>query len=437
MSLRVDQATVLDPAPDGVRILDEVNVHLEQGRVRSVGDERPTADRVLDADGDLLLPGLANAHGHAPMTLLRGLADDRELQAWLRETVWPIEAHLTREHVLAGARLACLEMLAHGITCFADMYLFEDAVAQAAEEAGLACLAGASVTDQVTAEGTPEEVFANAEALFETHPPGEGRVRASLAPHAVYTCGPDTLERVAELARERGARIQTHVAETMAEVYEAEADHGHRPLGHLDEHGCLREGTVLAHGGWMTREEARRVAEAGASLAHCPTANEKLATGGTTPVPELLEAGATLALGTDGPASNNRIDVLQEAHRAALVHKQARWDASVLPAEQVLAMATREGALALGFEQAGRVAEGAWADLALVGTDRASLQPMHDPVSQAVYAARGGDVRATIVAGELAYLEGEHLALDADTVISDARAAADELLAAAREASGG
>lgn len=431
MSLRIDQATVLDPAPDGMRVLDGTNVHLEQGRIRSIGDERPSADRVLDAAGDLLVPGLVNAHGHAPMTLLRGIADDRELDSWLREAIWPIEAHLTREHVLAGARLACAEALAHGVTCFADMYLFEEAVAQAAEEAGLACLAGASITDATTAEGDPAEVFANAETLLEAYPPGEGRIRGCLAPHAVYTCGPETLERVAELAEATGARIQTHVAETMDEVYDTEAEHGHRPVAHLDEHGCLTEATVLAHGGWLTREEARRIAEAGASLAHCPTANEKLATGGIAPIPELLDAGATVALGTDGPASNNRIDVLQEAHRAALVHKQARWDAGLLPAEKMLATATRGGALALGFAKAGRVREGAWADLALIGTGSPGMQPVHDPVSQAVYAARGDDVRATIVAGELAYLEGEHRTLDVDAVIEEAQAAAADLVAKA------
>jgi 5-methylthioadenosine/S-adenosylhomocysteine deaminase len=247
----------------------------------------------------------------------------------------------------------------------------------------------------------------------------------------VYTCGPATLERVAELADETGARLQVHLAETMSEVYQTEAEHGARPLAHLEAHGCLREGTILAHGGWMTREEARRVGEVGASLAHCPTANQKLATGGTTPVPELVDAGATVALGTDGPASNNRIDVLQEAKRAALLHKHHRWQADVVPAEQALAMATREGARALGFEQAGRVREGAWADLALLDTDQPHLQPMHDRVSQAVYAAHAGDVRATIAGGELVYADGEHRTMDLDAVLAETREAAGDLVAKA------
>jgi 5-methylthioadenosine/S-adenosylhomocysteine deaminase len=431
VSLRIASATVLDPAPEGPRVLTDTDVHLAQARVREIGEDVPEADHVVAAEGDLLVPGLVNAHGHAPMTLLRGRGDDLPLEPWLEEAIWPLEAHLTREHVLAGARLACAEMIAHGVTAFADMYLFEDAVAQAADEAGLACLAGASIANAVTAEGPPEEVFANARELLAEHPPGEGRVRGSLAPHAVYTCGPATLERVAELADEIGARLQVHLAETMSEVYETEAEHGARPLAHLEAHGCLREGTILAHGGWMTREEARRVGEVGASMAHCPTANQKLATGGTTPVPELVDAGATVALGTDGPASNNRIDVLQEAKRAALLHKHHRWRADVVPAEQALAMATREGARALGFEQAGRVREGAWADLALLDTDQPHLQPMHDRVSQAVYAAHAGDVRATIAGGELVYADGEHRTMDLDAVLAETREAAGDLVAKA------
>jgi 5-methylthioadenosine/S-adenosylhomocysteine deaminase len=431
VSLRIDGATVVDPAPESPRVREDVSIHVDEGCVRSIGDARPEAERVLSADGDLVLPGLVNAHGHAPMTLLRGYADDLGLERWLEQAVWPVEAHLEREHVLAGARLAVAEMLAAGVTGFADMYLFEDAVAQAADEAGLACLAGASIVDQPTAEGRPEEVMANAEALLADHDPTQGRVRGSLAPHAVYTCGPETLATVADLAETHEARIQVHVAETMGEVYEAEADHGRRPVAHLDEHGCLTEHAIFAHCGWMTRAEGRQVAEAGASVAHCPTANQKLATGGTTPVPELVEAGAAVAVGTDGPASNNRIDVLQEAKRAALLHKHHRWRADVVPAEQALAMATREAAFALGFEQAGRVREGAWADLAVIDVDQPHLRPMHDPVSQVVYAARGGDVRATIVDGQLAYEEGRYPGLDVEAVVDEAERAAADLVSKA------
>lgn len=433
MSLRIDAATVVDPAPEGPLVREDVCIFVEEEHVTEISEDPPEADRRIDAAGGLVLPGLVNAHGHAPMTLLRGYADDLELAPWLEDHIWPVEAHLERPHVLAGARLAVAEMIEAGITAFADMYLFADAVAQAAQEANLACLAGASIVDVQTAEGTTEDQLTNARELIETYPPAEGRVRASLAPHAVYTCGPQTLQTVAEIARATGARIQVHAAETRSEVYETESEHGRRPVAHLDEHGCLTASTILAHCGWITKQEAQRIGQAGASVAHCPTANQKLATGGTTPLPELIEAGACVALGTDGPASNNRIDVLQEAKRAALLQKHHRWQAELIPAEHALAMATREGARALGFEKAGRVKEGAWADLVVLDVDRAHLQPVHDLVSQAIYAVRAGDVRTTIAAGEILYHEGEHHVLDVDGIIQEACKAAGALV----EQSGG
>jgi 5-methylthioadenosine/S-adenosylhomocysteine deaminase len=433
VSLRVDDVTVLDPALEGVRVLENVQVRIEEARVDEVGTGLPGADRVVDGESGVLVPGLVNAHGHAPMTLLRGYADDLELDRWLHERVWPVEAHLEREHVLAGALLACAEMIAGGITAFADMYLFEDAVAQAADQAGMACLAGASIADLETAQGGRDASIDRARALLDEHPPGQGRVRGALAPHAVYTCGADTMETVAGIAQAESARVQTHAAETRREVYECETEHGQRPIAVLDEHGCLTERSVLAHCGWITKAEARRIGEAGASVAHCPTANMKLATGGYAPLPELFGADATVAVGTDGPASNNRIDVFQEAKRAALVQKHHRWDAEIVPAEQVLRMATRAGAQALGFEELGRVAEGFGADLALLDVNQPHLQPLHDPVSQAVYAARAGDVRTTIAAGDVVYHEGEHATLDVDGVLDRAGTAADDLVSKAQQ----
>jgi 5-methylthioadenosine/S-adenosylhomocysteine deaminase len=435
VSLRVDDVTVLDPAPEGPRVLEDVQVRVADGRVEQVGAGLPGADRVVDGEGGLLVPGLVNAHAHVAMTLLRGYAEDLPLERWLRDRVWPIEAHLTPERVLAGARLGCMEMLASGVTAFADMYLFEGQVARAAREAGVACLAGANVADADTAEGPGEEAVDRAEAFLDEHPPeADGRVRGSLAPHSAYTCSGETLEACAELADRTGARLQTHVAETRREVYTVEADTGRRPLAQLDAAGCLREGTILAHGGWLTKGEARRIGEAGAGLAHCPTSNMKLATGGRAPVPELREAGAPVGLGTDGPASNGRLDVLQEAKRAALVHKDHRRQADLLPAGEALRLATREGALALGFDGLGRVAEGYSADLALVDVDRPHLQPVHDPVAQAVHAARAGDVRLTVADGELVYEEGAWPALDAEAIVEDARQAARELVQAAESA---
>lgn len=438
MSLRVDDVTAIDPAPDGLRVRPGVSVRVSEGRIEEIGEGLPEADRVVDGRGGLLVPGFVNAHGHCAMTLLRGVADDLPLDRWLRERVWPIEANLTAEAVAVGARLGIAEMLAAGVTGFADMYLFEEAVAAVAEQAGIRCLAGASVVDFETPEGPADQALDRAEALLAAYPPdSEGLVRGSVAPHATYTCEEATLAACAELAEEHGAIVQTHCSETRREVYRLQRDTGNRPVTQLEAAGCLGERTILAHCGWITKDEARTIQAAGASVAHCPTANMKLATGGIAPVPELRQAGACVALGSDGPASNNTIDPFQEAKRAALLHKHHRWDAQVLPAEEVLAMATRAGAEACGFQDAGRLAQGARADLALVDVDAAHHAPMHDPVSQLVYAARPGDVRSTIVEGELVYHEGEHRTLDREAVVAEAGATAEALVPEAAEADQG
>lgn len=432
MSLRLEDVTLVDPAPEGPRVIEATSVRVADGRIEETGAGLPGADVEIDGQGGLLVPGLVNAHTHCAMTLLRGWADDLSLEAWLRDRIWPAEAHLTPEAVRAGSLLGIAEAHAAGITGMADMYLFEDAVAEAAHAARMRLLAGASIVDFETPEDPADEALDRAEELLEAYPPdGDGLVSASVAPHSTYTCSGETLAACAELADEHEARLQTHASETRREVYRVEQETGNRPVAQLAEHGALTERTLVAHCGWVTKEEAREIADAGASAIHCPTANMKLATGGYAPVPELVEAGARVGLGTDGPASNNTIDLLQEAKRAALVHKHHRWEAEILPAEQVLAMATRIPAHACGFEGSGRLVEGARADLALVDTSGAHMAPMHDPVSQLVYAAGPGDVRSTVVDGELVYHDGEHRTLDLAEVRREAEAEAGRLVDAA------
>ncbi len=432
MSLRVDDVTTIDPHPDGPRVREGVSVRVEDGRIEAIGTGLPEADRVVDGEDGIVVPGFVNAHGHAAMTLFRGYADDLTLHDWLRERIWPAEAHLTPDAVRAGTRLGIAEMLAAGVTGFADMYLFEDAGADAARQAGIRCLAGASVVDFETPEGPAEAALDRVEAFLDDVPPdGDGLVRGSIAPHATYTVSGETLAACADIAQAHDARLQTHAAETRHEVYQVEQDTGRRPVDQLAEHGCLTERSLVAHCGWITKQAARTIAEAGASVVHCPTANMKLATGGYAPIPELVDAGATVALGTDGPASNNTLDPFQEAKRAALLHKHHRWDAEVLPAGEVFAMATRHAASACGFEASGRLAEGHAADLALIDARAPHMAPMHDPVSQVVYAARPADVRTTIVDGEIVYHEGEHATLDVDAVRVEAQREATRLVEAA------
>ncbi len=429
MSLRLDHALIVDPSPDGPRILDDTSLYIEDGQIASLGQDLPDAHEVVDCRGCIVAPGLVNAHTHAAMVLMRGMADDLPLERWLEERIWPAEAKLTAETVRAGADLAIAEMLAGGTTAFADMYFFEEQVAQAADDAGIRCLAGFAIIGFDTPEFAADELIDQAEGFLDRWSAAEGRVRGSVAPHATYTCDGALLQETADLAGKGGHQLQTHCSETRHEVYSVEQDTGRRPVEQLAETGCLGHGSLLAHCGWITKAEVQEIARSGAAVVHNPVANMKLATGGYAPLPELLDAGVPVALGTDGAASNNRLDMFETMKTTALIHKHHRWEASILPAAEVLGLATRVGAQALGIEGGGRVTEGAPADLMVVDTSKPHLRPLNDPVSHLVYAAQPGDVRATIVAGKLLYKDGAFLApgVDLEAIIETAEQAAAEL----------
>lgn len=430
MSLRLDHALVVDPAPDGPRILEDTSLFVQDGKIARIGDELPEAEQVLDCQGGIVAPGLVNAHTHAAMVLLRGTADDLPLERWLEDRIWPAEARLTAETVRAGTDLAIAEMLAGGTTAFADMYVFEDQVAQAAQDAGIRCVAGFSLIGFATPEFAADDLLDEAEGFLGRWPADGELVQGSVAPHATYTCDQGTLEAAAGLAGDHGGLLQTHCSETRHEVYSVEQETGRRPVARLAETGCLTDRALVAHCGWITKPEVDEIARSGATVVHNPVANMKLATGGYAPVPELIEAGVDVALGTDGAASNNRLDMFETMKATALIHKHHRWQAQVLPASKVLAMATRVGAQALGIPDGGRVIEGAPADLMVVDTARPHLRPMTDPVSHLVYAAQPGDVRATVVAGELVYKDGAFLqpGFDLDAVMVSADQAASQVL---------
>lgn len=425
MGLFLEDATIL--TQDAQRRVLRGNLRVEGERIVAVGDaRRERGDEVLDGRGRLVLPGLVNAHTHAAMTLLRGYGDDLVLEEWLRTRIWPTEARLTSAAVRAGADLAALEMLTSGTTSCNDMYFFPGEGARAAEQAGLRAWVGSPLFDFDSAEGPAAQQLARAEAHLKTWQ-GHALVTPAVAPHATYTCGPATLEGAAKLAERYAAPVHVHCSETRHEVYEVQARHGARPVEVLARHGLLGPRTLLAHCGWVTKEEVRHIAAARASVAHCPVSNLKLATGGFTPLPELLAAGATVALGTDGAASNNTLDVFETMKLAALIHKHHRWDPTVIPAQQALDMATRGGAAALGRSDLGSLEPGQLADLVVLDARAPRMQPLHDPVSQVVYAARGGDVETVVVHGRLVVRERRPLTLDAGRVIARAVEAAQRL----------
>lgn len=427
-SLAIRNATIV--TQDAKRSIVQGDLYCEDHRIVSVGPKAPEADRELDATGQILLPGLVNLHTHVPMGLFRGYGDDMVLEQWLRERIWPAEDRLTAESMRVGADLGHLEMILNGVTSYLDMYFMEAGpIADSCRAAGIRGWCGEGMVDVgQTPDGeanrktrvVEDSIKATRDDPLVTHCP---------APHGTYTCNRETYEESARIATEYGVPMHTHCSETRTEVYEVVDKHGARPVEVLKQTGALAANAVLAHCGWITKQEVRLVATAGASVAHCPVSNLKLATGGVCPVPELHDEGVRVGVGTDGAASNNTTDLFESMKFAALVQKQHRWDPTVLPAQRVLDMATRDGADALRRPDLGRIEVGATADLCLVDFRRPQLVPRHDVVSHLVYAVSGRDVSATVVHGRVLMAGGRVETLDVEAVVAAAQRASEALTA--------
>jgi len=415
-------------------IIEDAAIAVAEGRVLALGpwDEvAPGLDpaEILDMRPGLALPGLINAHCHAAMTVFRGLADDLPLMPWLTEHIWPVEARLTPEMVGMGARLACAEMLRTGTTCFADMYFLHAETARAVQDAGMRAVLCEGVLNFPTPSyATPEAAFAIVEQMLDVYADAE-LIDVGMAHHAVYTNTRELLERGRDLAAEHGLPWMIHLAETEHETRDCLDATGMRPLAWLDSLDCLGPRSVLVHCVDLDDTEIARLAETGANVAHCPQSNMKLANG-FCPAQKMLDAGIAVALGTDGAASNNDLNMVAEMATAALVQKVHRADPTVLPAKDVLDMATRGGADALGRPDLGRLVPGNPADLVVMDLSQPNMQPVHSPVSQVVYAATGLETRLTMVAGRPAFLDGEYpvlknSGLDRASLLEDARRARD------------
>jgi 5-methylthioadenosine/S-adenosylhomocysteine deaminase len=408
--LEASMETVIEPGwilpvePEGV-VLTQSGVAVKDGRIEAILPVAQLAASYGDAKriqlpNHLLIPGLINLHTHAAMTLMRGLADDLELMTWLKEHIWPVEmAHVSAGFVYDGTLLACAEMLRGGITCFNDMYFFPGAALEAALQAGLRVSVGMIVFDFPSAYGSdPDDYLAKGLALrdqWREHP----LVSFCLAPHAPYTVSDATFAKVAKLAAEVDVPVHVHLHETAQEIERSLAEHGVRPLARLERLGLLGPGLIAVHAVHLDDAEIALLARHRASVAHCPSSNLKLASG-FAPVAKMAAAGINLALGTDGAASNNRLDMFEEMRLGALLAKAVAQDAQALPAHAALRAATLGGAIALGLEaRIGTIAAGKAADLAAVRLAGPELSPCYDPLSQLVYAAGRQHVSDVWVAG--------------------------------------
>jgi len=367
---------------------------------RADAEARFPAREKVELAGHALIPGLVNAHTHAAMSLMRGLADDLPLERWLAEHIWPAEArHASPQFVRDGTLLACAEMLRGGITCFNDMYFFPEAALESALEAGLRISVGMIVFDFASAYGAdPDDYLAKGLELrdrWREHP----LASFCLAPHAPYTVSDDTFRKVAKILGEIDVPLHIHVHETAHEVERSVAEHGARPLARLERLGLLGPNLIAVHAVHLDEREIALLARHRASVAHCPSSNLKLASG-FAPAAKLAAAGVNLCLGTDGAASNNRLDMFEEMRLGALLAKAVARDAQALPAHAALRAATLGGAAALGLEaRIGSIVAGKCADLVAVHLDAPELAPCYDPVSHLVYAAGREHVSDVWVAG--------------------------------------
>ena len=405
----------------------------DSGDIAAIDDPGTLAgDDELDASGGLVVPGLVNAHTHVAMTLLRGYADDKPLDAWLQEDIWPVEAELTPEDVRVGAELGLVEMIRSGTTALSDMYFHVDEIAEAVEQAGMRAVLGfTAVTvakDDGGAHADMQESLATARRLDGA---ADGRITTTFQPHSLTTVGEDYLREYVPEAVDDDLRIHLHANETTDEVDPLVDEHGVRPLEYAADVGLLGPETFLAHCVHVDGAEIDLLADTDTGVVHCPASNMKLASG-MAPVQELLDAGVTVGLGTDGPASNNDLDMFDEMRDAAMVGKLAADDASAVDAATVVEMATVNGADLLGFDS-GRLGPGRNADLAVLDLQSPHLTPAHDLVSHLAYAARGGDVRHTVCDGAVLMRDSEVQVFDEPAVRERASEHATTLVTRATE----
>jgi len=385
------------------------------------------ADYKIDGTNKLVLPGLINTHTHIPMTLFRGYGDDMLLGDWLAQRIWPVEAKLDKKAVEIGTELGLLEMISSGTTSFLDMYFFEEAIAKVTERVGMRGFLGFALIDFDTPEYGAEELIPQCEQFIRRWK-NNPLISPVIAPHSTYSCKPETLQNALEIAARYHVPLHTHCSETRDEVYDVEKKYGVRPVEQLKKQGLLQKNTILAHCGWITKNEILDMKNAGVSVSHCPVSNMKIATGGFAPIPELLDAHVPVGLGTDGAASNNTLDMFETMKFCALIHKNHRWDPTVLPAHTVVDLATRGGATALGVQHTlGSLEEGKTADLIMIDLKKPHLTPLHDPISHLVYAVRGTDVCTTIVNGTPLMLEKEFLTIDLEKTLELSKKIALEL----------
>ena len=408
------------------RVIHHGSVVVKDGKIVDVGESSDVAERwqareVLSRPDGIVSPGFVNTHNHAPMVFFRGMADDLPLDTWLKRHIWPAESTwLSPEFVRDATALAVVEMIRSGTVLYNDMYFYLEEGVPVLEQTGMNAVLGMGVFDFPSKMGDgPRDYLQRAERMaerFQGHP----HIKVAICPHATYTCSPETLSMASELAKKRDLLLHTHACENTWEVEEVRSRYGKPPIELLEERGVLEGPTILAHVVKPSEREIEILVERGTGVSLCTQSNLKLGNG-IAPVGEMSRKGVLLSIGTDGAASNNNLDMLEELSTVTLVHKGISGDPALLPAKDVLKMATCNGARALLFEDTGSLEVGKRADVVVFDASAPHLTPIYDPLSHLVYAANGGDVSDVILDGKVVMRERRIECLDEEGVLEKAR----------------
>ncbi len=425
MSIIVKNVTLVD----GLVVKEAGDIYIKDGLITSIlpatlnsdNIEKSNGVQIIDGRGKLAFPGFVNAHTHLSMVLFRGLADDLPLKTWLEQKIWPIEKNLNPQDVYWFALLGIAEMIRSGTTAFADMYFYMNEVARAVAESGMRALLAYGIIAGKTNDHGRREIKTARNLVADWRGKANGRIDVALAPHAPYTCGQDILEKTRDIAISAGVMVHTHLSETITEVESSYAKLGMSPVKYLASLDLFSAPTIAAHCVHVNEEDIDLLAEHNVMVVHNPTSNAKLASG-IAPVAQMKSAGITVALGTDGAASNNNLDMLEEMRLATLLQKVATKDPTTIPAIEAFRMATCDGAAAIGLGKSiGTLTIGKKADIVLMDIDKVNMLPSYDYISDLVYAANSQAITDVIVDGQILMEQGNLTTIDEERVKAKAR----------------
>ncbi|MEM2690081.1 MAG: amidohydrolase [Nitrososphaerota archaeon] len=409
-----------------MRVFSPGNIGVNDGEIHYIGDGEIRGEENIDARGCIVTPGFVNCHTHSPMTLFRNAFEDQPLEKWLKEYVWPVEARLKPEHVRIGAKIAAAEMALNGVTCFNDMYFYMDQVAEAAVEVGIRGVLSEGMVE-LFSDKASEEILRRGTEFARRYHGWRGMIWAALGPHAEYSCSLEFLRRVREEADKLGVGIHIHLAEVKPPVDEFVKEHGKTPIKALDEIGFLKRDVLIAHAIHLDDEDLRIIKKRDAAIAYNPVSNMKLASGAAR-IEEMTRMGIRVGLGTDGPGSNNTLDMIQDMKIASLLQKLKYMDPSSLPSKSAVRMATRGGAEALNLDHLiGSIEVGKRADIVVINTRKVRYQPVRDPYTALAYCGSGSDVKDVIVDGGIIVRDGALQTIDLEKALEEFEKAISEL----------